>query len=199
MPNWCSNVAIFEHENEAILQQLVDAYNSGETMQTMWPCPHELRETVAGSMGRGTPEQAALEVKERENVARYGAKNWYDWCVDNWGTKWDFGRDVEYNGREAKIQKRKNGKKYVKLGFDTAWSPPSGFYAHMHDVLGFKVEAYFFEPGCAFIGSSSDGLEDVITLRSLKEDWLKAHVPAKLCKMFNLYEMAAEACEEDNI
>lgn len=203
MPNWCNNVAIFEHENESILRELVAAYNDGATMQTLYPCPAELKDTMSGFLGAGTPEQAALEAKEQENMTRYGAKNWYDWCVENWGTKWDFGRDVEYNGNKAKIKKRKNGTKYVELSFDTAWGPPLGFYAHAHDTLGFEVRAYFFEPGMGFVGATHNGDENVINIREFDEEWLADNVPEKLCRMFNLYEIAAEmradSLDENNI
>jgi hypothetical protein len=197
MPNWCENYAVFEHKNEAILQQLVDAYNSGETMGTLHPCPEDLHNTVAGSLGAGTPEQAALEEKESANLERYGAKNWYDWCTTNWGTKWDFGRDVDNNGHKAKIRKRKNGTKYVELRFDTAWGPPVEFYAHIHDTLGFSVRAYYFEPGMGFIGTSRNGDQNSFDIKSYDDDWLEDNVSTKLCRVFNLYEIAAQM-REDN-
>lgn len=46
--------------------------------------------------------------------AEYGSDNWYDWCIANWGTKWNsygYPEDHKYNN---------DG----KLRFLTAWSAP---------------------------------------------------------------------------
>lgn len=49
------------------------------------------------------------------NMRRYGAPTWYDWCLNNWGTKWNaYGYDeegVDYNDGDS-------------LRFQTAWSAP---------------------------------------------------------------------------
>ncbi|MGM8871579.1 hypothetical protein ACS8E3_07815 [Psychrobacter sp. 2Y5] len=45
------------------------------------------------------------------NQIMYGATSWYQWSVDNWGTKWDM-YDVFYNDSVN------------VLVFDTAWSAP---------------------------------------------------------------------------
>ena len=52
----------------------------------------------------------ALGKKAFDNIKRYGAPDWYHWCIDNWGTKWNaYSADCgEDNG----------------LYFQTAWSPP---------------------------------------------------------------------------
>jgi len=50
--------------------------------------------------------QGPLGTKER---AIYGKNNWYDWSIENWGTKWN-----AYNfSRNEK-----------SIGFQTAWSAP---------------------------------------------------------------------------
>ena len=194
MPNWCSNTVIFKHTDRAELQRLIDAYNSGDTMNTIWPCPCELRDTVAGSLGKDTPEQAALEQKHADNLAKYGAAHWYDWCVNNWGTKWDFGRE---KGRPpAEIKTDKNGEAYVELGFDTAWAPPLGFYAHLTEQ-GFSVKAYYFEGGVGFCGVWHDNVDDTIDIREFTQEWIADHVPAKICEVFNVYEEAAEMEENE--
>ena len=48
------------------------------------------------------------------NLRQYGAPTWYDWCIENWGTKWNaYGYDegVDYSGNDA-------------LCFQTAWAAP---------------------------------------------------------------------------
>ena len=165
-------------------------------MQAFWPCPQDLRDTVAGALAPG-PEQDALEQKQQENLDKYGAKHWYDWCTDNWGVKWDFGREGE-NYPKAEVKKDADGAHYVELGFDTAWAPPLGFYAHMHD-LGFDVKAYYFEMGMGFCGISLNGDERTINIREFTQNWLANNVPQKICEVFNLYEQAAEieACDRE--
>ena len=44
-----------------------------------------------------------------DNILEYGADTWYDWCCNNWGTKW--------NACDAEI-----GDDYLE--FETAWSAP---------------------------------------------------------------------------
>lgn len=44
-----------------------------------------------------------------DNILEYGADTWYDWCIENWGTKWD--------ACECKI-----GDDYLE--FETAWDAP---------------------------------------------------------------------------
>lgn len=196
MPNWCENFAVFEHDNEEMLKRLVYAYNSGNTMTEFWPCPPELVGTVAGSVGDPV-KQAEIEEQQRLNTEKYGAPHWYDWCVNNWGTKWDFGYDKTRDKQKAKIT-RKNGKAFVQLAFDTAWAPPFGFYSHMHTEYGFNVKAYYSELGMGFVGSSRNGSEDVIDVKELTQEWLEDNVPEKICHLFNLYEYAAQAEEAQN-
>ena len=49
-----------------------------------------------------------------ENIKKHGAKDWYDWSINNWGTKWDAStQDIdEMDGN------------WLSIRFDTAWSPP---------------------------------------------------------------------------
>ena len=115
----------------------------------------------------------------------------YAWSIENWGVKWDFGRDHHAGDPAAEVQ-TKNGKKYVQLSFSTAWAPPNGFYNFIHEQLGFRVKAYFYEPGMGFVGSSKNGIENTINIREMTEEWLADNVPAKICNIFNLFEQAAQ-------
>jgi hypothetical protein len=131
MPNWCANHAIFSHEDESQVNRLVEAFNKSEFFQTFRPMPDELKDTV--SPGEVNP---AL-------VAKYGASNWYDWCIQNWGCKWDTQTEDGSAERDGLS---------VTMNFDTAWSPPIIFYDFMAEQ-GWTIEAYYFEPGMSFCGT----------------------------------------------
>lgn len=71
-------------------------------------------------------------------------EKWYDWRIMNWGTKWDFGQ-----GDYGRPPVRRDSK--VEVRFDTAWSPPLGFYFELRR-LGFEIDASFYEPGVGVCG-----------------------------------------------
>lgn len=74
--------------------------------------------------------------------------DWYQSNIDNWGTKWD-AHDVTLEDSDENT--------FVKLTFDTAWSPPEAFYDNMTNQ-GYTIEATFCEQGCDFIGYYRDGM-----------------------------------------
>lgn len=63
-----------------------------------------------------------------KNQLQYGATTWYDWCINNWGTKWNaYGYD-EYTPTEVDT-------KDATITFQTAWSAP-------HPILAKLAEMY---------------------------------------------------------
>lgn len=61
------------------------------------------------------------------NVQRYGWKDWYDWSIDNWGTKWNACH--EYIDDENKV-----------IEFETAWSMPEGIIKEICKYTPVRVE-----------------------------------------------------------
>ena len=55
-----------------------------------------------------------------ENYAKYGATTWYDWCCNNWGTKWN-ACDTELIGGTLEGSEDDES---VEIQFSTAWSMP---------------------------------------------------------------------------
>lgn len=80
-----------------------------------------------------------------DNIAKYGCKSWYEWCTQNWGSKWDLSSmEVEEYG-EAEIQ----------INSQTAWTPPLAGITKIseeYNLLNFFVE--YKEPGCGFQGEA---------------------------------------------
>lgn len=74
----------------------------------------------------------------------YGASNWYDWQVKNWGTKWDLSHDTYVEKVNANT---------LHYSFDSAWSPPCAWVekvAAMYPKLHFLL--HYEEPGMCFRG-----------------------------------------------
>ena len=94
-------------------------------------------------------EVTKSEIEEGEkallNEKMYGHKDWYNWSVDNWGTKWDACDSVTNNDTENELH----------LGFDTAWSPPTPWLQKVtekYKLLKFTLE--YTEEGMGFEGKT---------------------------------------------
>ena len=71
----------------------------------------------------------------------------YDFCVANWGTKWEVDGEVGRADRNTAV-----------FMFDSAWAPPVEVYRALC-AAGYEVEAFYDEPGMAFCGKVT-GNED---------------------------------------
>lgn len=202
MPNWCQNIVSFKHHDPQMIARVVRAYNKGALMGTFFPCPKELHDTVAGVVGpKGSPEAREHEIQEQLNVKQFGHKNWYDWQIANWGTKWDLGRGKG----EDKLSVKRTATEFT-LSFDSAWSPPIDFYVKMENQYGYRIHARYFEPGCGFIGQWEEGTEDnwdYSGFDTTKEalEFLQENAPAELLDDFGIEDwlrdcMADEAAAE---
>ena len=130
MPNWCYNSITISHKDPAMIERFKKAAESG-ILQEFIPCPQELLE------GDG----------------------WYNWCVENWGTKWDVTcEDVMV--REDTLS----------TTFNSAWSPPIEAYNKLQE-LGFVIDAYYSESGMSFAGRYVDGDEEYLEYDFSNENW----------------------------
>jgi hypothetical protein len=115
MPNWCWNHLTVTGDKKE-LQQFVEKSTNA----------HEDKEfSFEGTLPRGD------------------RKDWYDWSIGNWGTKWD--------ACEPHIEN--NDKEYFAVTFDSAWSPPIEWLkniVHMFPKLYFTLE--YDECGMCFAG-----------------------------------------------
>ena len=142
MPNWCNNTVELYHDDPVMIERARKAFNDGALLNEFIPVPADLQ-IVAGCVGaKDDPKQIALEEAEQRNIAKYGYKTWYDFCVAEWGTKWDVGADG-YNADDIP-----GG---LMLTFDSAWSPPVNAYEKLVD-MGFSIRAMYYEPGMAYAG-----------------------------------------------
>lgn len=185
MPNWCNNGITLRHTDPAMIDR---AMNSKGLLMEFMPTPQELVDTVAGWMGED--KQAAHEAQQAANIEKYGFKDWYDWNVNNWGTKWDF--ELENKDRvDANT---------LTAAFDSAWAPPINAYARL-ELLGFEVTAYYYEPGMAFVGKYADGEDECIEYgghdSSTVRDMIGEELDDYFCISESMAEWEAEEAEED--
>lgn len=104
----------------------------------------------------------------------------YEWCVDNWGTKWD----INANGDTVDVdQFAADGG--GTLIFDTAWAPGIQAYEAAEDQ-GFELTAYYHEFGMQFVGRYSNGDDDCYEYGKMSIAELKETLPTDIDEMFDL-------------
>ena len=191
MPNWCNNSVEIYHEDPKMIERVRKAFDEGTLLQEFIPIPADLQ-IVAGSVP--VAEEAEHKLKEEFNRLTYGYTNWYDFCVNEWGTKWDIAAD----GNPA--QDIPGG---LMLGFDSAWSPPVAAYEKLTEQ-GFRIRAMYYESGMAFAGIWEDGSDDYYEYGDLDSKGIAEALPEELDEAFGISESAAEweaenAEDEENI
>ena len=187
MPNWCNNTMTLEHDDPAMIERAKAAFLDGKFLNEFIPVPEDLH-IVAGSVGaQGSPEQTELELKEQANREKHGYATWYEFCVNEWGTKWDVGGDDGY------VQDLNGG---IMLTFDSAWAPPTNAYEKLVD-MGFRVHATYFEGGMMFAGDWENGEDDYYELGNMSSAEIKEALPEHLDEAYGISEMKAEWEDEE--
>ena len=186
MPNWCNNNLELRHENPEMIERATIAFTQGRLLDEFIPIPESLH-IVAGRVSDSI-EQEALEAQEKLNEVQHGYKNWYDFCTNEWGTKWDIG------GEDYHINKMDSNS--VNMGFDSAWAPPLAAYEKLKDQ-GFEVVAYYYEPGMSFAGIYDENGDDYYDLSGTAE-WVRENIPKVLDEMFGISDDKAEYEDDEN-
>ena len=189
MPNWCNNNVTISHPDRATMVRLARAVRAGRFLDHVIPVPEDLQ-IVAGRVGSDdNPDQIELERREAENLAKYGAKNWYDFCVSRWGTKWNVD---PYDRRDVKVVNNT-----IAFGFDSAWSPPIGVYQELMEQ-GYNVQAQYYEPGMAFVGEWNDGDDIYYDIGGLNSQTVRDEIGEFLDELYGISDSMAEY-EAENI
>ena len=157
MPNWCSNSTTFKHDDPEQIERLKTAFLEDKLFTEFAPPPADIGE------------------------------DWYHWCIENWGTKWDV------NGSDDGVVDIKENE--ITIYFDTAWSPPLEFYIAL-EHLGFTVEGYYYEPGMCFVGKWDENGDNCYEIPESPEAIAEV-IPSDIEQTFNLIENA-EMWQEEN-
>jgi Api92-like protein with ferredoxin domain len=116
MPNWCENILKVSGEEKEV-QRFKELAKS-----------------------KDPNFDSALSFESLYPVA--DKKDWYDWCIAHWGTKWDI---------EATLEELASD--YLEYQFVSAWSPPIEWLKKVSQdfpTLRFKLK--YDEPGNGFFG-----------------------------------------------
>ena len=192
MPNWCNNYLELTHDDPEMITRAQKAFADGRLLDEFVPVPKSLH-IVAGRVGDDTdPLQIDLEAQEKANLEAHGYSTWYDYCVNEWGTKWDVGGDDQ-----GPAQDIPGG---LIMCFDSAWSPPIQAYEKMLD-LGFSIRASYYEPGMCFAGIWEDGDDDYYDLSNMNSQQVREELPEHLDEAYGISECMEEyeAEEQDEM
>ena len=191
MPNWCNNYLVLEHEDPAMIERAKKAFAEGKLLEEFCPVPASLH-IVAGSVG-DPDEQKKLEEDTARNLEIHGYGNWYDYCVNEWGTKWDVGGEGDQASQDSPTD--------IRMNFDSAWAPPIAAMEKFQD-LGFKVKLVYWESGMCFCGLYDENGDDYMDYSdmSAKElaEVINPEIDECMCIVENLETWEEDNAEDDN-
>ncbi len=180
MPNWCNNTITLTGPKEKITAIYAKAKKDDALLQQLKPMPEALE---------GTTSPAPKEGKVQPLVD--GFDNWYDWRVQNWGTKWD----VDMDGLELS-----DDGTTINGWFDSAWAPPIHAYEYfLTDNEDCSIKSYYYEGGMDFGGLWEDFADAEVTMSEFTADEMEDPMSGlifDLNEQFNFSEMVREYEEE---
>lgn len=126
MPNYCSNQLEIKGEQKEIARFKQNAHsNEGKFLENLYPMPSTIDLSNSTIKNGNMPD-------------------WYNWRIENWGTKWDVDADLIFENETT-----------LNYSFESAWSPPVDALQHIskdYPDLIFNIK--FEEEGNDFIGYS---------------------------------------------
>ena len=180
MPNWCNNTITLTGPKEKITAIYNKAKEDNALLQQLKPMPKELE---------GTTSPAPKEGKVQPLVD--GFDNWYDWRVENWGTKWE----VDMDGLELS-----DDGTTITGWFDSAWAPPIHAYEYfLTDNEDCSISSLYYEGGMDFAGHWEDFADMTVTPGDFTADEMEDSSSGLIFDInehFNMSEYVREYEEE---
>ena len=120
MPNHTDNRVILSHTDSKMIDDIYNVMN--------------------------TDDASLLQHIIPMNESLFDGGDWYNWRLDNWGTKWDI-YETHCNRIDANT---------LSMTFYTAWSPPIPVFDKLTD-MGYQVNAQYLDEGWMYVGEYVDG------------------------------------------
>ncbi|MYA41609.1 MAG: hypothetical protein F4Z31_07650 [Gemmatimonadetes bacterium] len=168
MPNWCQNeLSVYGPKDQVreiydlIVNELEDD-KIAVTFDRVIPMPKILQKVTTGGtkidgeyvttwVNEGEwPDVKARKLNEGEQllIDAIGYPSWYEWAIDNWGTKWDACESRLITPFEVWEDEAE-----FAVAFDTAWSPPEPFFNALQERFeNVRVGGFYREDGLQFAG-----------------------------------------------
>ena len=149
MPNWCENELLIKADGKEAL----DDFNRLEKLFNETLEYDSTTGSVENLLHSVIPMPEALNdtTEKKPYILPSGDTVWwYQWCWDNWGTKWDVSDCVMKLG--SKVVPISNS---MEFRFHTAWAPPIPWLEKVGAIfpnLWLKLE--YDEPGMCFRGTA---------------------------------------------
>ena len=171
MPNHCHNRVSFYGDSESEIQKLHDIFSKGlendDEVDTGTVFGHFIPEPdwstiplhendvkeYSFSNPRGEVGECPKMIIDKDKPFRSGLRfestdvmddRWYNWRVQNWGTKWDC-YTLEIDDTDLP-----HG---FEVTFETAWSPPEEICSAIREQYpNVSISWFYDEPGCEIAG-----------------------------------------------
>ena len=128
MPNWCENEVTVVARTEDQIKEFKEYVTAGKcefSFEAIVPMPENVKDTTYNHLGPNADP------------------NWYDWSIENWGTKWD----------TNDVQVVDEYEDFIIYSFDTAWSPPEPICAALRDKFpDLNISWFYRESGMEIAG-----------------------------------------------
>ena len=147
MPNWCENKLLIK----ADCKDALDDFKRLERLFEETLIVDKKTGHVSNLLDSIIRMPEVLEDTSKEKPYKLPSGNtiwWYEWCNDNWGTKWDAVDCVMKRGSKVCPTSDR-----MDFKFRTAWAPPINWLTTVGAIfsnLWFKLE--YDEPGACFKG-----------------------------------------------
>ena len=123
MPNWTSNrlriqTDFFNEKELKKIAELKEIFESDNPFRKLIPEPNWLEvknedgELPVEKQHKNTFGEVVFTTREFPSSGKIDER-WYNWRLQNWGTKWD----------ACEVEITRDDEDYLEICFDTAWSP----------------------------------------------------------------------------
>ena len=204
MPNWCNNTITIEHEDSSKIHEVIESLTT--------KIHEDTSESKFFTYCKPEPDYSKTKVKctypsiTKKEYIEVDDQKWWDWRVQNWGTKWNidtFEKRELFDHSTKKIRsiygKFRGTTNYIlsvvaisdlyksiSFSCETAWSPPLEALKNL-EKEGFKVSCDYYEGGVAFVGRYTTDEGDI--------DWQLPNTLADLKDMMNTLAFFKEIVE----